>query len=98
MAIAADFLNDMPIYQNRLGDLEFVVLTDSSGANRVYQTSGVEITDYDRDSTATDSQGRTWTLSEDKLASGDMTLSRLPAHRAFWFGWHAAYPDTRLIR
>ena len=24
-------------------------------------------------------------------------LRRLPAHRAFWFGWHAAYPDTRLV-
>ena len=24
-------------------------------------------------------------------------MFRLPAHRAFWFGWHAAYPDTTLI-
>ena len=23
---------------------------------------------------------------------------RIPAHRAFWFGWYAQYPATRLIR
>lgn len=25
-------------------------------------------------------------------------LERLPAHRAFWFGWFAQYPETRLVR
>lgn len=98
MAIAADYLDGKPVYQNQLGDLQFVVLTDTSGANRVYETSGVYITDYDRDSTATDNKGRSWKLTEDKLVSEDMVLARLPAHRAFWFGWHAAYPDTILIR
>lgn len=98
MAIAADFLQQTPIYFNQLGNLKFVVLTDESGANRVYETSDVEFTDYDRDSTATDSEGKTWKLTEDQLSSGDMVLSRLPAHRAFWFGWHAAYPDTILIQ
>ena len=97
MAIAAEFLERMPIYADTLGKLEFVVLTDHSGANRVYATNGVDFTEYDRDSTATDSQGRSWNLSEDGLTSGDRVLARLPAHRAFWFGWHAAYPDTILI-
>jgi len=23
---------------------------------------------------------------------------RVPARRAFWFGWHAQFPDTELIR
>ena len=97
MAIAADYLNAKPIYTNRLGDLEFVVLTDASGANRVFESGGKQFTNYDQDATVTDSEGRTWQLSEDGLTSGDMTLARLPAHRAFWFGWHAAFPDTILI-
>jgi len=29
---------------------------------------------------------------------GGETLKRLPAHRAFWFGWYAAYPQTRLVK
>ena len=97
MAIAAAFLDQKPIYENRLGDLEFVVLTDASGANRVFETGGHAFAAYDRDATVADSEGREWRLSEDGLTSGDTTLARLPAHRAFWFGWHAAYPDTILI-
>jgi hypothetical protein len=39
-----------------------------------------------------------WTLSEDKLQAADgRTLNRLPAYRAFWFGWYSAYPRTRLV-
>ena len=98
MAIAAEYLQSNPVYHNALGNLDFVVLTDSTGANRVYQTDGVMIVDYDRESTAIDDKGRPWQLSEDGLRSDNHRLARLPAHRAFWFGWHAAYPETRLIR
>lgn len=98
MAIAAKFLNQSPIYQSALGDLKFIVLTDSSGANRVFETRGIEFVAYDQDSGVTDSNGDQWLLSEDKLSGNGMELARLPAHRAFWFGWHAAYPDTILIK
>jgi hypothetical protein len=98
MAIAADYLNNNPVYLGRLGDLQFVVLTDRSGANRVYQTRGTKFVDFDRDSAVLDEQGKSWQQSENKLSSGDLELPRLPAHRAFWFGWHAAYPDTILVR
>ena len=98
MAISASFLQDKPIYVDRLGTLDFVVLTDTSGANRVYETKDHTFTSYDQDVTLIDNAGRQWKLSEDKLQSGDLELARLPAHRAFWFGWHAAFPDTRLIR
>jgi len=37
-------------------------------------------------------------LTEDELRAADgRTLPRLPSHRAFWFGWHAAYTHTRLV-
>jgi len=29
---------------------------------------------------------------------GAAPLARLPARRAFWFGWFAQFPDTELVR
>ena len=98
MAISARFLQDNPIYVNRLGVMDFVVLTDTSGANRVYESKHHKFIDYDQDVTVIDSAEMKWKLSEDKLTKGDLELVRLPAHRAFWFGWHSAFPDTQLIR
>jgi len=81
------------------GELDFVVLTDASGANRVYASKGVSIAEYDRRDTAVDSEGTRWQVAENSLSTDDgRTLERLPAHRAFWFGWFAAYPDTILIK
>jgi hypothetical protein len=39
-------------------------------------------------------------VTEDALESGDgsgLALPRVAANRAFWFGWYAQFPDTRLI-
>ena len=46
-----------------------------------------------------DAKGGRWTVAADALvgASGER-LARVPARRAFWFGWIAQYPDTVLIR
>ena len=99
LAIAADFLSRNAVYNARLGAVELVVLTDASGANRVYRSDGVKFTDWDRQYAARDSRGRLWSVDEAALTAPDGTrLQRLPAHRAFWFGWHAAFPDTRLIK
>ena len=99
LAIAADYLSANPIHHDRLGDVEIVVLTDRSGANRVYRTGGVRFTEWDRDRAAVDADGVSWELSEDRLRAPDgRELPRLPAQRAFWFGWYAAYPETRLVR
>ena len=40
-------------------------------------------------------------VEEDALVlRGDASTrrSRLPARRAFWFGWQAQFPDTELVR
>ena len=67
--------------------------------NRVYATGGRSFGSWDGDHSLVDESGETWTLSEAQLlAVGGEVLERLPAHRAFWFGWYAAYPDTRLIK
>ncbi len=99
LAIAADFLAAHPVYHARIGKMEMVVLTDASGANRVYESGEVRFTGWDNAATVRDSQGGAWRLEEAHLTGPNgETLRRLPAHRAFWFGWHAAFPDTQLIK
>ncbi len=99
LAISAEFLRANRVHHDRLGGQDFVVLTDASGANRVYESRGVRFASWDGETRALDRQGRTWTLTEDRLEGpGSQALARLPAHRAFWFGWYAAYPATRLLK
>jgi Protein of unknown function (DUF3179) len=99
LAISADFLATRPVYALRMGNANMVVLTDTSGANRVYEAKDTSFASWDSASTARDIKGGIWKMDEVQLTgpSGEL-LKRLPAHRAFWFGWHAAFPDTRLIK
>ena len=79
--------------------MNFVVLTDSSGANRVYETDGQTFASWDGHDTLVDDEQNAWQVSEAELRGSDeTTLARLPAHRAFWFGWFAAFPNTRLVK
>lgn len=99
LAISTDFLKKNPVYRGNLGDQKFVVLTDETGANRVYDPKGVTFTQYKPDGTAIDLKGQSWRVEESKLVSADGTvLDRLPYHRAFWFGWHATYPNSKLVK
>lgn len=100
LAIDTNFLNKNPLYKNRIGAQKLLILTDRSGANRVYNPKNVNFVSYDRDSTLVDDKGIKWTLTESELiAQNDQPrLGNLPYHRAFWFGWHATYPETRLIK
>ena len=99
LAVAVDFLASRPVYQGRIGAIEFVVLTDASGANRVYESQGTSFTHWDQLALARDSGGTHWKVDEAALTSSTgTTLKRLAAHRAFWFGWHAAFPNTALIK
>lgn len=98
LAISVDYLSQHPIYQDHIGEVSFVVLTDTSGASRVYQADDIKFVSWDSDKTATDANGTQWHLTEDKLSNDEgRTLNRLPAHRAFWFGWYSAYSHTRLV-
>ena len=100
-AIAVDRLAKEPVYSGDLDGTPFVILTDASGASRVFARPEGGIVSFDGDRTALDEAGRRWTVQEDALVAaseGAQRLERLPAHRAFWFGWHAAHPDTKLIR
>lgn len=48
---------------------------------------------------AFDTGGDGWAVSESALTHSDgRRLKRLTAHRAFWFGWQAQFPETRLVK
>ena len=99
LAISADFLAAHPVHHESIEDTAFVVLTDPSGANRAYASEDVTFTGYDGDRSVEDSAGMAWTMDEHTLTAEDgRVLRRIPAQRAFWFGWHAAFPHTRLVR
>ena len=98
LAIHTGWLAARPVYQSEHGGVSFVVLTDRSGAHRVFEADGLRIARFDGDRTAVDADGGRWMLGEDGLRGPDgAQRARLPAHRAFWFGWHAAHPDTELV-
>jgi hypothetical protein len=99
LAIAASFLAANRVYHDRIGTQTFVVLTDASGANRVFESANPPLESWDGEAQARDRAGQVWKVTEDALIGpGGSVRKRLPAHRAFWFGWYAAYPETRLVK
>lgn len=98
LAIAVDFLRENPLYEDRIGTHNFVVLGDDSGAMRVYASEDVKFSRWDGKSTVHDSTGAAWSLNEDRLTNTNgRELNRLPSHNAFWFGWYSAFSHTRLV-
>ena len=100
-AVAWDtrFLRKRRVHQDRVAGQELVILTDKSGANRVYDATGITFTRWDRNSRVRDTSGRQWEATETALVGPDgEKLIRLAAHRAFWFGWRAQFPNTRLVK
>ena len=99
LAIAAEFLASNPVHHDAVEDTALVVFTDPSGANRAYASEDVTFTGYDGDRGVQDGSGVTWTMDEHALTAEDgRVLHRIPAQRAFWFGWYAAFPHTRLVQ
>ena len=99
LAISAEFLAANPVHHDTIEDAVLVVFTDPSGANRAYASQDVNFTGYDGDRAAHDGSGMTWTMDEHALTAEDgRVLHRIPAQRAFWFGWYAAFPHTRLVQ
>lgn len=98
LAIGSDYLRQNPAWHGRYGGRDFVVLTDTTGAHRIYELgAGMRVVTWKGDRSLVDGNGDTWTLTESALTSNGRRLARLPSHNAFWFGWRAAHPDTELI-
>jgi uncharacterized protein DUF3179 len=100
LALSAAFLQRRPVHPVRFAGHDLLVLTSPDGANRVYDTGGTAFVRQRGDGALEDAEGRLWRVGEDALVSADEALRRprLAAHRAFWFGWYAQFPDTELVR
>jgi hypothetical protein len=101
VAISADLLRQRPVYHVEGADPPLVVITSRAGANRVYQSGPRRFVSLDDEGRVLDSDRRAWIVEEDALRSTSdpsVRLPRVPAHRAFWFGWYAQHPDTLLIK
>jgi hypothetical protein len=106
VAIAADFLKGRPVYHAELAGRRLAILTSRNGANRVYDAGTTTFVRLDGDRHVVDDEGGRWQIAEEALiGSGSpgapeaaVRRERVPAQRAFWFGWHAQFPSTVLIR
>ena len=100
VALSVDFLEEHPVFQAEASGHAFVVVTSLDGANRVYRTEGERFERQLDDFRVVDADGRVWRVTEDELVAEDdagARLARLPANRAFWFGWFAQFPQTELF-
>ena len=98
LAISVDYLFKNSLYHEQIGEQSMLIVTDESGASRVYDAGGIEFVEWDRDRILVDENNVQWILAESNLLNSQGgELKRLPAHRAFWFGWYAAYTHTRLV-
>jgi hypothetical protein len=99
LAFSSEFLRRNTIHHDRVGLVDFVVVTDESGAHRAYATGDERFVEWDGEASLVSQDGDRWSLEESRLYTANgRELERLPAHRAFWFGWYSAYPDTRLVK
>lgn len=100
LAISVEFLSRRPVYMDSYEGRQLVVLTSAEGANRVYEAGDITFERFDSEGHLIDSSGGRWTVGEDDLthlAGRGERLSRVPSQRAFWFGWYAQFPATRLV-
>lgn len=101
VAFSAGFLARTRVHHQAVEGRDLVVLTSLRGANRVYDTGPVRIAAWMDDTTVRDRDGKRWRVTEDALVpeeAGAGALPRVPAFRAFWFGWYAQFPDTILVK
>ncbi len=101
LAVAVKSLDRTPVLHIEEQGHALVVVTSESGANRVYEVGDRRFADDHEEDRIADRSGRIWDITEEALVAQDddaVRLERVPAQRAFWFGWHAQFPNTRLVQ
>jgi hypothetical protein len=87
------------VFPVEAGGRRFVIITSRAGANLVFERGEHTFIAPAPDDAIRDEAGGRWRVTADALVSetGER-LPRVPAHRAFWFGWVAQYPQTELYK
>ena len=100
VAFSTSFLQRRPIHQATFEGRALVVVTSPKGANRIFEAGGHQFATASGEDRVIDVQGRIWRVTEEALvlAGSGTRLARIPAFRAFWFGWFAQFPDTELVK
>ena len=100
VSISVEYLLRHRHYQGSFDGVSVLVLADKAGMLRAYHGSEVfEDLDWNESEYEIRAKGRRWKVEETHLqGENGERFERLPAHRAFWFGWHAAYPKTELVQ
>lgn len=100
VAFAAAYLARTRVHHETVEGRTFVVLTSPRGANRVFESASARFVSWIDATTVRDGTGAVWDVTEDALVprAGGASLPRVPAFRAFWFGWYAQFPDTVLVK
>ena len=101
LAISARFLNTNRVFHHNFAGRNLVVVTSEQGANRVYDAQDIRFARHIDAQRVTDEAGRLWRVTEAGLvmeSDSNLLRARVPAQRAFWFGWYAQFPDTELIK
>ena len=98
LAVSARFLQKNRVFGTELAGRTLTIVTSPAGANRVFDTGDRTFSRLLENDQVVDDSGKVWKVTEDALVSEEGHLERVPAYRAFWFGWFAQFPGTRLIR
>ena len=97
VAISVERLRREPVFSFEAAGRSFVVITSRGGSNMLFERGRHTFRARAPDGSLRDTAGGRWSVTADGLLSetGER-LARIPAHRAFWFGWVAQYPQTEL--
>lgn len=100
VALSVDFLERHRLHRQSFAGRDLVIVTSRDGANRVYETGGVRFTRVLDTGVVKDAAGGRWRVTEDALVHETTRerRERVPARRAFWFGWYAQFPETELVK
>ena len=89
-------LRHFPVLNDTVGGQDAVIITVAGGGVRAYERDGREF-QIGPGGQLQDDRDLEWKVLEEALENASdpaERLERLPSRDAYWFGWHAFYPDT----
>jgi hypothetical protein len=102
LAVSVAFLRKNRLHQKSFAGYDLVIVTGEDESSRVYDAAGTRFARIAIDGRhLLDEAGETWEITEDALipdGRDEAAKRRLPAQRAYWFGWYAQFPETELVQ